>query len=118
MQQHTKQHHNLHVEEKQEGWEQRQGQKEEEVEHKHKVEERKEEKEEIKHENQQQNEEKEEEIKVVDPTTHHYHEEVEGDGVVREYLLFEVHPRTALLCPNGFAISKVRSGKRGKEEKT
>ncbi|XP_069183933.1 uncharacterized protein [Procambarus clarkii] len=39
---------------------------------------------------------------------HRYHQAVAGDLVVREYVLQEVHPRTALLCPKDFAIAKLR----------
>ncbi|KAK4305778.1 hypothetical protein Pmani_022347 [Petrolisthes manimaculis] len=73
-----------------------------------------------KEEEEKEKEEGEEEETVVpDPTTHLYYEEVDGDEVVREYLLLEVHPRTALLCPKGFAISKIkmvlRAGKEFRE---
>ncbi|XP_042243134.1 uncharacterized protein LOC121880139 isoform X2 [Homarus americanus] len=47
--------------------------------------------------------------RVIPPAWEHlYHQDVEGDLVVREYLLLEVHPRTALLCPQGLAIVKLR----------
>ncbi|XP_071515718.1 uncharacterized protein [Panulirus ornatus] len=40
---------------------------------------------------------------------HRYDQDVAGgDLVLRDYLLEEVHPRTALLCPKGFAIAKLR----------
>ncbi|XP_050688758.1 uncharacterized protein LOC126981531 isoform X2 [Eriocheir sinensis] len=52
--------------------------------------------------------EKEEEVSQPPPPwTHRYHQDVEGDLAVREYLLQEVHPRTALMCPKGLAIAKV-----------
>ncbi|KAG0725831.1 Xylosyltransferase 1 [Chionoecetes opilio] len=42
------------------------------------------------------------------PEDYHYHQHVDGDVVVREYLLLEVHPRSALMCPKGLALAKVR----------
>ncbi|XP_047493645.1 uncharacterized protein LOC125042200 isoform X1 [Penaeus chinensis] len=38
---------------------------------------------------------------------HRYHEDIEGEFLVREFILQEVHPRTALLCPKDFAIAKI-----------
>ncbi|XP_068202337.1 uncharacterized protein [Palaemon carinicauda] len=42
-----------------------------------------------------------------DQWDHKYHQNVEGDFVVRQFFLMEVHPRSALLCPKGFAIARV-----------
>ena len=39
-----------------------------------------------------------------------YHDRAGGSTIVRHYLLQEQHPRTYLMCPQGFAIEKVRPG--------
>ncbi|XP_042867069.1 uncharacterized protein LOC122249936 [Penaeus japonicus] len=44
---------------------------------------------------------------IPDMWEHRYHEDVEGEFLVREFILQEVHPRTALLCPKGFAMAKI-----------
>ena len=46
--------------------------------------------------------------KIPDMWDHRYHQDISGDITVREYLLQETHPRTAFLCPKGFALSRVR----------
>ncbi|XP_064108607.1 LOW QUALITY PROTEIN: uncharacterized protein LOC135216986 [Macrobrachium nipponense] len=42
-----------------------------------------------------------------DQWEHKYHQQAEGDFVVRQFFLMEVHPRSALLCPKGFAIARI-----------
>ncbi|KAK8381700.1 hypothetical protein O3P69_015028 [Scylla paramamosain] len=41
------------------------------------------------------------------PEEYQYHQHVEGETLVREYLLQEIHPRSALMCPKGLAIAKI-----------
>ncbi|XP_045138158.1 uncharacterized protein LOC123520188 [Portunus trituberculatus] len=41
------------------------------------------------------------------PEEYLYHQHVESDTLVREYLLQEIHPRSALMCPKGLAIAKI-----------
>ncbi|CAL4101596.1 unnamed protein product, partial [Meganyctiphanes norvegica] len=44
---------------------------------------------------------------IPDQEEHRYHKDVESEFTVRQYMMQEVHPRTALLCPRGFAISRI-----------
>ncbi|XP_076054991.1 uncharacterized protein LOC143033436 isoform X2 [Oratosquilla oratoria] len=46
---------------------------------------------------------------ITDQWEYKYRQEIDDTFVVREYLLMEVHPRTAFLCPKGFAIAKLTS---------